>query len=189
MLLRHARVGLPLALLLLAANLSAQEAALSGEAPEGAFFETVDVNVVNIEVFVYDKKGDPITGLTREDFEVFEDGDRVEVTNFYAVDDGRPVGPTASDATPEATDAPREPRLSDRIPRIPESQRLHLVVYVDNFNIEPFHRNRVFGQLRSFLRGLDRQDRVMLVSYDRSLNIRHRFTDEPGKIAEALFDL
>ena len=32
---------------------------------EGAYVETVDVTVVNLDVYVTDKKGVPITGLTR----------------------------------------------------------------------------------------------------------------------------
>ena len=76
-------------------------AALLGQAvpnPSGGpgdfFFETVDVNVVNVEVYVTDKKGEPITGLKAEDFEILEDKREVEITNFYATREGRPVLPT-----------------------------------------------------------------------------------------------
>ena len=53
---------------------------------EDSFFETVDVNVVNVEVFVTDKQGNPVTGLTAADFEIFEDKRPVALTNFYEVD-------------------------------------------------------------------------------------------------------
>ena len=76
-----------------------------------------------------------------------------------------------------------------RLRRIPEAQRLHVVVYIDNFNIEPFHRNRVFGQLRHFLRTLEPGTRVMLASYDRSLNIRQRFTEDVRLVTAATFEL
>ena len=46
-------------------------------AGQDLFFDTVDVNVVNVEVIVTDKDGNPATGLTRDDFEVFEDGKQV----------------------------------------------------------------------------------------------------------------
>ncbi len=151
---------------------------------DSAFFETVDVTVVNVEVFVTDKKGNPITGLGRDDFEILEDGRPVTITNFYAVESGRPVAgvepaPEAAPAAPEAVPAP-----------IPEEQRLNLVVYVDNFNIRPFNRNRVFRRLREFLHDkLDSEDRVMLVTYDRSLHVRHGFTSDSTLIANALFEL
>ena len=58
-------------------------------AAEGLFVESVDVNVVNVEVYVTDKEGNRVTGLTRDDF-VLEVSDRpVAITNFYAVEDGR----------------------------------------------------------------------------------------------------
>ncbi len=50
------------------------------------FFDTVDVYVVNVEVIVTDKDGKPATGLTRDDFEIYEDGEPVEVANFFAVE-------------------------------------------------------------------------------------------------------
>ena len=38
-----------------------------------------------VNVDVMDRDGRPVAGLRKEDFEVFEDGKRVEVTNFRAV--------------------------------------------------------------------------------------------------------
>jgi VWFA-related protein len=164
---------------------------------EGVFFETVDVNLVNLEVFVTDKQGNPVTGLTKDDFEIFEDKRPVTITNFFTVEEGRPVMPETSDeitaaplpvgsAVPESV-APLPGTVQ---PAIPEDQRLYLVVYVDNFNIRPFNRNRVFRRLREFLaEKLSEDDRVMLVSYDRSLTYRHPFTNEPELVARALFEL
>ena len=51
-------------------------------AEEGVFFETVDVNVVNVQVFVTDKKGNPVTGLGIDDFEVFENKQPVKISNL-----------------------------------------------------------------------------------------------------------
>jgi VWFA-related protein len=151
---------------------------------EGTYVETVDVNVINVEVFVTDKKGNPITGFEKEDFELYEDGRPVAITNFYAVESGRPVTPV--EASPLEI---QRPGALELLP-IPEDQRLHVVVYVDNFNIRPLNRNRVFSQLREFLiTELEPSDRVMLVSYDRSLHIRHPFTNDAGRIAATLHEL
>ncbi len=169
---------------LLAQDTTGESAGATDGSPEGAFFDTLDVKVVNIEVFVTDKKGNPVTGLSREDFTILEDDRPITVTNFYAVADGQPVVPVEDTVTAAEV---RDPRL--RVSRIPEDQRLHVVVYVDNFNIEPFHRNRVFRQLRQFLRSLELGTRVMLVTYDRTLKIRQRFTEDTGLVTAATFEL
>ena len=53
-------------------------------AQQGPLSETVDVNVVNVDVWVTDKKGQPVWGLEAKDFQLFEDEDKVEIGNFYA---------------------------------------------------------------------------------------------------------
>lgn len=161
---------------------------------EGFFIDNISVSVVNVDVHVTDKKGNRITGLTRDDFEIFEDGRPVAVTNFYAVEGGKAVatsdpepGPAA--VAPNAGNAPPgRPDLEEV--RTPEDQRLRLIVYIDNFNIRPFNRNRVMRELRAFLNDkLGRDDQMMLVSYDRSLHVRRTFTSDPHLIASALLEL
>jgi hypothetical protein len=75
------------ALLAALAATAAPAAAQQQPADQPALFvEQVDVNVVNVEVFVTDRQGNRVTGLGRDDFELFEDGEPVEITNVYAID-------------------------------------------------------------------------------------------------------
>ena len=190
--LRHSRrafAAAALSLLLLpGAVLLAQKPRGTQPPGEGQefFADIVSVNVVNVDVYVTDKKGNPITGLTKNDFELFEDRKPMAVTNFYAVEGGKPSA--ASDPGPAMvagpTGAPPAPEP------VPEDQRLRLIVYVDNFNIHPFNRNRVLREMRTFLnQNVTREDRVMLVTYDRSLKVRRTFTSDPALVAAALGDL
>ena len=151
------------------------------------FFESVDVRVVNVEVYVTDKKGTPILGLTADDFEVFEDKRPVQITNFYAVEDRRRLGEDGEPMRP----APTVPTLeAGPVPLFDSSQQLNLIVYIDNFNLRPFNRNRVFRRLRTFLRKeLNENDRVMVVSYDRSLHMRQEFTTDMTLVNSALFEM
>ncbi|MBV8199373.1 MAG: VWA domain-containing protein, partial [Acidobacteria bacterium] len=152
------------------------------------FVESVTVNVVNVDVYVSDKKG-RVTGLTKNDFELFEDGRPMAITNFLAVQDGKSTG-GAAEAEAEATD--RAPKLPPGYapPPIPEDQKLRLVVYIDNFNLKPFDRNRVMRDLRIFLdQKLRRGDQVMLVTYDRELHVRQPFTADTGLVNAQLLAL
>lgn len=152
----------------------------------GVFVETIDVTVVNVEVYVTDKDGNRVRGLTREDFRLFEDGLQVPITNFYAVEDRRPVPQRPVDEGTEVADVPAPPTLTIDT-TLPEDQRLHLVVYVDNANIEPFHRNNVFRYVRGFLgANLTADDRAALYTYERTLNLRQPFTANTTELMNAL---
>ncbi|MDY7094499.1 MAG: VWA domain-containing protein [Acidobacteriota bacterium] len=149
--------------------------------PADLFGDSIQVNVVNVDVYVTDKKGNPILGLTEDDFEIFEDGRPMEISNFYPVENGRPVGEDGVVVQEEVV--PGLPQHLQPV-EVPEDQRLHLVVFIDHFNIRPFNRNRVMRELRQFLTTkLRPEDRVMLVSYTRSLKIEHPFTSDPRVIS------
>lgn len=185
------------ALLAPAAPAAAQEGAPADPAPaeeqsSELFLDTVDVNVVNVDVYVTDDQGNPVTGLGIDDFELYEDGRPMTITNFYAIEDRRVVDdgsgePPATEALPE--DVPAQVAEAER-EAVPEEQRLSLVVYVDNLNIRPHNRRRVLQDVRSFLRReLTRDDRVMLVTYERALHVRQPFTTDAERVVEALFEV
>jgi VWFA-related protein len=165
-------------------------------APNLDYVEAVTVSLVNVEVYVTDKQGNRVRGLNKDDFEILENGRPVGVTNFSVAEGGRLVRqdppplepePEPTGGAPGATAVPGAPPPP---PQVPEDQRLYLVVYIDNFNIAPFNRNRVMRDLRDFLRNqLDEQDRVMLITFDRSLKVRRPWTSDPKAVAAALQEL
>ncbi len=156
---------------------------------EGIFFERVDVNVVNIDVFVTDRKGNRITGLSADDFEITEDRRPVNVSNFYAVEDGVPVAEEAPAAKPDSDQRiVRDLRL-EPMP-VPEDQRLHLILYFDNLFMKPFNRNKVIREVRAFLReNVGPEDLTMLVTFERWLHVRHEFTSDRRAVADALSEI
>lgn len=141
------------------------------------FKETVEVNVVNVDVRVTDGKGNPVTGLRERDFELLEDGKRVEISNFTAVSGG----------LAEDREEPAAAEQSAGAATPAAEVAWNLIVYVDNFDLQPGNRTRVVRQLKETLgRLLAPGDRVMLVSYDLGLKIQLPFTSEPAAIEEAL---
>ncbi|MEA2601406.1 MAG: hypothetical protein QOF89_2398 [Acidobacteriota bacterium] len=185
----------PLALLSLTlATLAAIPLALAAAAPPSpqsspsqsltSFGEVVEVNVVNVDVYATDKSGKRVNDLKQGDFELLEDGKPVPITNFTPV---RLPGtaPAVNGATAAPTPVP-EGTTATVFAKAPEDA-WNLVVYVDDFNIQPSHRARALRQLREFLaHSLSPGDRVMLVSYDLGLRVRQPFTSDPAALEAAL---
>lgn len=149
--------------------------------PPPLFVEQVDVNVVNVEVFVTDKSGARVAGLTADDFEIYEDGEPVEVSNFYTIEWQDTLLPGNRTAVEDPAELPR-PRKE-----LPPDQRLSLVVYVDHATLEPAARRQILEVLEGFLEDrLIEGDAVMLVGYHRTLEIVEPFTRDHHRIVEAL---
>jgi VWFA-related protein len=140
--------------------------------------ERVEVSVTNVDVIVTDSKGNRISGLTRDDFEVFQDGVPQAITNFYAVAGGKLLledGKTIPiDSPAAATEVPRE-------------LKTRYIVYIDNLNIQPQNRNRMFKRLKEFIStNVGPQAEAMVVTYNRSLKVKRRFTSEKGDVLAAI---
>lgn len=146
-------------------------------AQEEVYFDTIDVEIINLDVIVTDAEGNPQTGLSKDDFEVYVDGGQVELTNFFAVE-GR-----------ELTAVTGGSQRSMPLLSVPPTQRLNLVVFIDDYNIWPRNRDLLFENLRRYLREqLDSHDRVMLVDYHvpGRVDIAQAFTSDQQQLLRAL---
>jgi VWFA-related protein len=153
---------------------AAQQAA--PEASQEIFIDVLDVNVVNVEVVVTDRQGNPVRGLTRDDFRLYEDGEEVALTNFYAVESAQRVLPSEDAGT-------AQPVLTE----LPVDQRLHLAVVIDNVNISPAHRKRVLDQLRDHVERVVRPgDEVMVGTISPFPRLEQPFTQDLAAVNAAL---
>lgn len=147
--------------------------------------ETIDVRVINVDVVVTDRKGNPVTGLKKEDFEVFENNVPKPITNFYEVE-----GSKVKNAEAEATTG-QAPAPEAAAPPLPgseeaEQQKRRIIFYVDNLSMAPFNRNRVFNQMKDFVKTVMRPgDEAMVATFNRSLKVRVPFTRDPVQIQQA----
>ena len=155
-------------------------------------FDVTEVNIVNVEVVVTDSEGNLVTGLTRDDFEMSENGQPVELSNFYAMEGGVTVS-EYSGAPEEAASAAADP--AEPIAKIAAVARpVHLVIYVDTANIAKINRAKILKRVREFLLEHWRDGmRVMLVSNEGpasgSAVIRQGFTSVPHDLFVALDEL
>jgi VWFA-related protein len=118
--------------------------------------EKIDVTLVNVDVTVT-SKDHSIHGLTRDDFEVFEDGRPQTITNFYAIENA-PSAAKAADVLASTTPAPA--------PAVDERFRRRVLVVVDYVHTPMIERNRALERLEQFI-----DDRFTAGEYDWSIAI------------------
>lgn len=146
--------------------------------PLESFGEEISVEVVGLQVWVADGKGRPVTGLVRDDFVLLQDGEPVEIVNFAVYEGAAEAAPGEPEDGPFRELAPLDLGGDDPV---------HLAILVDNWNMRPEDRARVFEGLREFLETRVRQaDRVAILVHDRSLELVQGFTDDREELAGTL---
>lgn len=177
------KIELGILALLPAALAFAQTEAPKKDLPLPPISESVTVAVTDVEVVVTDSKGRRVPGLKKEDFQVFEDDVPQPITNFYAVSGGRALLPDGTQIalTGEEAKAPEA---------VPASLKAKYVLYVDNLNIDPLHRNRMFRSLRDFVdKTIGANAEAMVVTFNRSLKVRQKLTSDRGLVQGTLDDI
>jgi VWFA-related protein len=151
---------------------------LHAQSPQPASGETVNVTVAEVDVVVLDAKGQPVRGLTRDDFELTAGGRARPITNFYAGEraettNGRPAPVPSVAATPTAAaDVQRPSRV---------------VFYFDDAHIHQGSRKRALDQLRRFARErLNGHTAAMIVVADERMRIAQPFTSDAAAIERAI---
>lgn len=107
--------------------------------------ERIEVNVVNVDVTVTDRNGQPVSGLTRNDFEILEDGKPQPISNFYVVEEAAPAKTVATKLTAVAAPATAPAEL-------PERYRRKVLVVIDSANTTARARNVALAKLEDFIR-------------------------------------
>jgi len=150
-----------------------------------AFVDELEVTVVNVVAYVTDKHGASVNDLTKDDFRIFHDGEERPISNFqlyteelirsyYQAEEAVPLGPT-----PSAEQAAAEPPA--------DIQPVWVMILVDNDNLRPLDRNRVLGQLRTFVRENSQPPvKMMVASTNKALKVEEEFTDDSSAILGAL---
>lgn len=96
----------------------------------------VDVHVVNVDVAVTDADGNPVLDLTRDDFEIVEDGQPQKVTNFAIFRNA------AAQSVSASSENPRTPS---------ENLRRRILLIVDNNYLQNTERNRALDVVERYL--------------------------------------
>ena len=153
---------------LLSFSLAAQEQKLA---------ETIEVRVANIDVVVTDRAGNPVTGLTKSDFELFENGKPQTITNFYEV---RGTAELAVSGTGASASAP--------VATAPDDIRARrFVLCIDNYSLQPNQRNAVIVAVRKFINTtLQPGDEASLIVWARKIDIVTPLTTDKAELNRGL---
>jgi VWFA-related protein len=135
----------------------------------------VEVELVIVEVFVTDKEGNFVDNLSRDDFEIFEDGKRVKIQYFAVV-------------------KPEKEIIREKVVKeIPEGekpqppQKMKLVILFDNFNTNQFFLQSHWPQIVEMFKALsDKVEETMIVELSPELGARvvQPFTSDQELLAE-----
>src|SRR2546427_444452 len=106
-------------------------------APPPPLVEKINVSIVSVDVTVTDEHGRPVTGLTKEDFEIEEDGKPQKVTNFYRIENAMAQTGRSEGAIVEAVDQ--------------RQFRRKVVLLIDNNFIEKPQRDAALQRLDDFI--------------------------------------
>lgn len=118
--------------------------------------EVVEVRLIEVEAVVTDRDGNPVHGLTADDFEIFEGRSRETITNFVEYR-GTEVALSGTESEePAAPVAIAPPRT--------------ILLVIDGLQIHGRPRTRTFDALRGFVEGLRDEDRVGIVYWQVSIN-------------------
>jgi VWFA-related protein len=132
--------------------------------------EAIDVTVVNVDVIVTDRHGNRVKGLTRDDFEVLEDGKPQAISNFseYRSEQHATVGASGVTASGQNITTSASPRL-------PRS----IVIFVDSLKLDHLALDPVFdGMKKLFHEVVAPGDSVTIVTWTMHPVISLAATDD-----------
>lgn len=144
--------------------------------------ETIEVSIVNVDVFVTDKAGNRVRGLTPADFDVFENGAKQPITNFAEYANPSAPLPLAGDVAKSAVESSAAP---------PTDQKRTLVVFVERFRLPKVKSDPLFDSMKKLLHGTVRPgDAAMVVTWNRGeLRTLQSYTDDLALIDRAIDSL
>jgi VWFA-related protein len=155
----------------IAAAITLMTAAAQQDAPVPTF--SAGTRLVEVDV-VARSKGAPATGLTKEDFTVFDNGKPQKIA-FFSVRSARASGPAAQAAPPLPAGA-----VSNRLERDGPSLLRATILLVDQKNTPPDTQAFAIQRIKTFVRTSRNKDRFAIYSFGRDgqLHAVQELTDD-----------
>lgn len=170
-------VALAVCLLLPGGVVAAQSGKQAEPGPvPGLFGETIQVRVVNLEVVVTDRDGNPVSGLNPGDFRLFVDGKQRSIDYFTEIQGGH------AEPLPESAEVGSAPAVSPG-----EDIGTSYLLFIDDFFSIRRDRDRVLREIAEDLPVLGPRDRMAIVAFDgRKLEMVSTWSQSPSELDRAI---
>ncbi len=141
------------------------------------------VTLVQVDAVVTDKDGKHITDLKAEDFEIYEDGRKQQITNFSYVATGSKMEAKTNSAKPVGKNAVTVPPISLR----PEQVQRTVAIVVDDLRMSFDSIDRVRQTLRKFVdEQMQPGDLVAIIRTTGGISVMQQFTSDKRLLYAAI---
>ncbi len=170
---------------LLAGSLQAQNSPPADPQPAPDLVLHIDVNLVQVDAVVHDRKDRPVTGLQAEDFEVLEDGRSQKITHFSYVDLTPAGGPSITHGgfrEKHKTAAPAPPETLT-----PGTVKRTVVIVVDDLNLSFQSTAYLRFALKNFVAAkVGPNDLVSIARTSAGMGMLQNFTNDKMQLFAAV---
>ena len=145
----------------------------------------ITTNLVQIDAVVT-KDGKPVTSLTADDFEIYEDGRKQAITSFAFVSNmpGTPAQPAPAPSKEKGLDIPPVPPLKADEPR------RTMAIVVDDLGMSAESMGLARGQLRKFIaEKMQTNDLVAIIRTGGEMGALQQFTNDKRLLNRAVDQL
>jgi len=162
-------------------------AAFAQQPPQARSPIKVTSELVLVSVVARDKKGNLVRDLKKEDFTLFEDNKKQEIStfDFERVDELVTAGPAENTVTGEA--APGGLLRQANKPAIVARDRRVILLFFDFSAMDPEHIDRSVEAAKKYVEAnMQPADLIALVSLSTNMRVDLDFTDDKAKILSVL---
>lgn len=147
----------------------------------------ITTNLVQVDAVVTDKSGKPVTDLTRDEVQIFEDGRQQKITNFsYVVADASIPVPVARGVKPVDKNAPPAPPKPPPVVR-PDQVRRTIALVVDDLGLS---FQSIYYVRRALKKFVDEQmqpgDLVAIIRTSGGIGALQQFTADKRQLYAAI---
>jgi VWFA-related protein len=159
------------------ASLLTSQTAPAGNSHTAPAFQS-NVRVVLLDVVVSDGNGNPINGLTQDDFRVFEDGKPQKIASFKE-HNGAPLKMVDLPSMPPGT--------YTNYPAVENADSIN-VILMDSLNTQTLDQEYVHQQIIKYLKTIPPGARVAIFTLSSRLRMVQEFTTDSSQLLAALND-